>query len=714
MSSLTWLRTRLSGRPDSEHQQAFVRIAILTLVAGYLWFAIRPQGDVTREYQLSFAFLGVEFMIGLSIIIWLLMRPAPSIPRRLLGMLADYSLMGIGMYLLGEMLAPLYVLLMWVTIGNGLRYGPRWLYVAIATASATFLIVILSTRYWLDNPWIGWGLLAGLVAIPLYFSSLLKALTRATEEARAASAAKSQFVATMSHELRTPLNGIIGMAELLHTTPMSSEQQDSAKVILTSARTLQLLVEDVLDISAIEAGKLRRNDADFDLVELLDGIRVMLMPATQSKQLEFTMQLPADLPRHLHGDSAHLRQILVNLMSNAVKFTSVGSVRLEISILSRDGGELQLRFDVVDTGIGIPVEAQGRIFHMFEQADSGRDRRYGGSGLGTTIARALSELLGGHIELSSMENVGSRFRVEMPMRIADSVQETSVCPRNDNVIAFDDPFLRHRARIQPKHIMVVDDQEANVLVVRRLLEKAGHRVRWAKHAEAVLDALETERIDLVITDLHMPGVNGIDLIKQARWLQAGHTHKTPFIVLTADATPEAERESVQAGAQVVLYKPVVVAKLLEAIIEAADTVGMTAPAELRGRKIVADPVAAHDIVEELRQMGLGEDFVRSFLQECAQDARRCLREIRRTAESGLWDECRDAHHALKGAAGNMGAHRLAAQAEDGMRASNHDLRDSWQHRLTGMQQGMVDAMNALAARQILLCSDEGVEQGLRE
>ena len=708
MKLWSWMHSRLSGRPDSEHQQAFVRIALLALVAGYLWFAIKPQGNVAYEFALSFAFLGVEFTIGLGIIVWLLLRPAPSTPRRLLGMLADYSLMGIGMYLLGEMLAPLYVLLMWVTIGNGLRYGPRWLYVAIAMASVTFLAVITSTRYWQENPWIGWGLLAGLVAIPLYFSSLLKALTRATEEARAASAAKSRFVATMSHELRTPLNGIIGMAELLHTTPMSSEQQDSAKVILTSARALQLLVEDVLDISAIEAGKLARNDADFDLVELLDGIRLMLLPAVQAKQLDFNVQTPANLPRHLHGDSAHLRQILVNLLSNAVKFTPAGSVRLEISVLSRDNDDLQLRFDVSDTGIGIPAEAQSRIFRMFEQADSGRDRRFGGTGLGTTIARALSELLGGHIELSSTEGVGSMFRVELPMRVANAAVEIPIQAVSGNVIAFDDPFLRHRARIQPKQIMVVDDQEANVLVVRRLLEKAGHRVRWAGHADAVLDALDGERIDLIITDLHMPGVNGIDLIKQARWLQAGHKHKTPFIVLTADATPEAEHESLQAGAHSVLYKPVVVAKLLEAIIEATDSAGMHAKGYV-SKPVQPVEASSHDIVEELRQMGLGEEFVRSFLQECTQDARRCLREIKRTAGSELWDECRDAHHALKGAAGNMGAHRLAALAEDGMRASNYDMRISWQRRLSDMQQAMADALATLGDRKIVLRSDDKAE-----
>jgi len=267
------LAGRLSQRPDSEHQQALIRLVLLAMIVAYLEGVVRGRPEVTEPLRLSLLFLGVEFVVAFAVVAWILARPGVSYPRRVLGMVADYSLMGVGMVLLGELLAPMYVVLLWVTVGNGLRYGPRFLYAAIGFAAVTFTTVILRTPYWQANPWLAWGLLVGLIVVPLYLSSLLRALVRATEAAKAASEAKSRFLANMSHEFRTPLNGIVGMAELLVTTPLSAEQRDSAEVIQTSARSLQLLVDDVLDFSTIEAGKLKRSDADFSLSELVKSVQ---------------------------------------------------------------------------------------------------------------------------------------------------------------------------------------------------------------------------------------------------------------------------------------------------------------------------------------------------------------------------------------------------------------------------------------------------------
>jgi two-component system sensor histidine kinase RpfC len=693
---LARLAQRLSNRPDSEHQQAIIRLVMLAVIGAYLQGVVTGRPGIAQPLRLSMMFLAVEFLVALAILGWIVARPGMSAPRRVLGMIADYSLMGVGMVLLGELLAPLYVVLMWVTVGNGLRYGPRFLYAAIALAATTFVVVILKTPYWQANPWLAWGLLIGLVVVPLYLSSLLRALVQATEAAKAASEAKSRFLANMSHEFRTPLNGIVGMAELLVTTPMSAEQRDSAEVIQTSARALQSLVDDVLDFATIEAGKLRRSDIDFSFNELLRGVQVMLLPSAHGKGLALETTVARDVPDALHGDSGHLRQILINLMSNAIKFTEHGKVALEVKLREASADNVVLHFSVRDTGIGIPQDQLGSIFEAFEQVESGRGRRFGGTGLGTTIAKVLTELLGGRIGVESRLGAGSNFWFELPLGLARD--NAALQSAHSNIIAFDDPFVRHRARVRPLRILVADDQSANLLVMRRLLEKAGHRPQIVEDGNDVLNALEAQQFDVVITDLHMPGVSGIEIMKQTRFMEAGRP-RTPFIVLTADATTEAQLESERAGAYAFLTKPLVIGRLLEKLAEIGE--GDTAPTDLPAPIPVngagGSPISQH-ILDELREMKLGEDFVHRFLTECARDARKSLADIEIAGMSEQWDVFRDACHALKGAAGNMGAVRLAGTASEGMRMTSDLLKRDWRVLSQQLQQQLRQALTALRER----------------
>ena len=687
---------RLSNRPDSEHQQAIIRLVMLAVVVAYLEGIVTGRPGIAGPLRLSLMFLAVEFAVAFAILAWIVARPGVSGSRRVLGMIADYSLMGVGMVLLGELLAPMYVVLMWVTVGNGLRYGTKFLYAAIMLAATTFLVVILKTPYWQANPWLAWGLLIGLVVVPLYLSSLLRALMHATEAAKAASEAKSRFLANMSHEFRTPLNGIVGMAELLATTPMSAEQRDSAEVIQASARALQSLVDDVLDFATIEAGKLRRTDADFSLDDLLKGVQVMLLPSAHAKGLVLESSVGRDVPNGLHGDSGHLRQILVNLLSNAIKFTEHGKVALDIQLQSAAVDTVQLYFSVRDTGIGIPEDQLGRIFDAFEQVDSGRGRRFGGTGLGTTIAKVLTELLGGRIGVESRFGAGSNFWFELPMGLA---RDNASLKAASNVIAFDDPFVRHRARVRPLRILVADDQSANLLVMRRLLEKAGHRPQIVDDGNDVLNALEAQQFDVVITDLHMPGVSGIEIMKQTRFMEAGRP-RTPFIVLTADATTEAQLESERAGAYAFLTKPLVIGRLLEKLAEIGE--GETAQADAGPKpspaiSVGGSPISQH-ILDELREMKLGEDFVHRFLGECARDARKSLADLEVAGKAEQWEALRDACHALKGAAGNMGAVRLAGTASEGMRMASDTLHRDWPDLLQQLRQQLQQALTALRER----------------
>ena len=701
IAALRALKSRFESRPDSEHGQAFTRVVMLGLVVAYLQFVVKGHPGVERGLMLSQAFLALEFIVASAIVVWLWFRPGISYPRRVLGMIADYGMMGVGMYLLGDLLSPLYVIVLWVTVGNGLRYGPRFLYTAICFAVVTHLAVILNTPYWQENRWLGWGLLVGLVAVPLYLSSLLKALVKATDAAKAASEAKSRFLANMSHELRTPLNGIVGMSQLLATTSLTAEQRDSAQVIQTSARALQLLVDDVLDISAIEAGKLKRTDADFSLSDLVKSIHVMLMPSAQAKEIAFELTVAKDVPNLLHGDSNHLRQILVNLLSNAIKFTESGRVSLDVTLLATEEQTARLHFSVRDTGIGIPEAHTALIFDAFEQVESGRGRRFGGTGLGTTIAKALTELLGGQIGMESRSGAGSHFWISVPFLLAEQQAQDETAMAS-NIIAFADPFVRHRARVRPMRVLVADDQSANLMVMRRLLEKAGHRPQVVDDGEDVLTAIENQGFDAVIIDLHMPGASGVEIMKQTRFMEAGRK-RTPFIVLTADATSEARLECERAGAYAFMTKPVIVDKLLEKLAEIAEGV-VPAAGSVAAAPADKSLISQH-ILDELREMGLGEEFVKRFLVECVRDARKCLADLEVAGSNANWEEFRDACHALKGAAGNMGAVRLADNASEGMRLPSDKLLAEWRGMVNLMRQQLEQASTALRERGDLVSSD---------
>jgi two-component system sensor histidine kinase RpfC len=685
-----------ANRPDSEHAQALVRLVIAAMLLLYL-AGVASSAGAAEEVRLSVLILLAETVLGLGLVIAIMVSPGVSHPRRVIGMLADYGTLAAMMMIKGEVLAPLYVIILWVTVGNGLRYGTQYLFAAMGLATLTFLTVIQSTPYWQQNPYLAWGLLVGLVAIPGYLISLLRDLRRAGEEARRANAAKSRFLANMSHEFRSPLNGIIGMAELLSSTRLAPEQRECADVIHTSAQSLLLLVEDVLDISAIEAGKLKRQDSEFAPRELLRRIRTMLQPMAAGKNLQFSLELPDAVPARLHGDAGHLSQILLNLLHNAIKFTEAGSVRLDVQVRERDADRVGLRFSVRDTGIGIPDDAKGRIFKAFEQVDAGPTRRFGGTGLGTTIAKTLTELLGGHIDVEDNPGGGTHFWLDLDFRIAEAAEVAVAREGGGKIIAFDDPFVRHRARVRPLRILVADDQPANRLVLQRLLERAGHSTVFAENGEQALERLEEESVDAAIVDLHMPVMDGLEMIKQARVMQAGGP-RTPILVLSADATVDAVRDAEAAGAYSFLTKPVVASRLLETLAEIAGGGQEESGSVVRKDRLV--PTLRTDVLEELAGMGLGKDFLVDFVDQCLRDASRCLAEAERGAATSKWEAVREAAHALKGVSENIGAQALVERSTEIMRASDAVLAKEWR-RYLGVLGSMLEATAEQVRRELV-------------
>lgn len=698
------------NRPDSEHGQAIVRIVLISLILSYVLVPSVRHSLPLHQHTGVLVIVLTGLGLGLALFGWLLWRPDRSDARRILGMLADYGLMAAGMIQMGEPLAWVYVVVMWVTVGNGLRYGNRYLYLAVAMAVVSFSTTLSMTEYWQRNQRLGVGLAVGLAAVPLYFSSLLRQLTRATAEARRASEAKSRFLANMSHEFRTPLNGLSGMTEVLATTQLDDEQRECLKTIQASTRSLLALVEEVLDISAIEAGKLRINASDFAVHDTLQAIGLILEPQAKAKGLRYQATIAADVPPRVHGDAGHLQQILLNLVGNAVKFTDHGSVQLKVAATEASGrAGVLLRFEVLDTGIGVPVDMRPRLFEAFEQADTGLARRFEGSGLGTTIARGLVQSMGGAIGFEENPEGGSLFWFELPFGLATAkpaatpspvLHETESTTIPGNVIAFADPFLRHRARVRSMQILVADDHLANRLVLQRLLQKAGHRVTCVDGGEAVLDALAEADYDAAIVDLHMPGVSGLDMLKQLRVMQAGGKPGTPIVVLSADVTPESIRSCEQAGAYAFLAKPVAAIKLLDTLAEIAVNQKLRQTDLSIGTRSAAPSGAVLDpaVLDELAELGMGNEFEREFIQQCLSDAAACVVQLGKAAADGDWAGLREHAHAVKGVSSNLGLVMLAEQGGELMRLPEAQLRAEWSQRLEQLKNGLKFGREALAQR----------------
>ena len=420
MNWIEWTRSRLRGRPDSEHEQALIRVVIMSLI--FLYFSTTELDSVTL-------LAGNYLAVSIVIFTWILISPAKNLPRRVLGMIGDMAGASFGLALAGDAGSPLVALYLWVIVGNGFRYGVNYLVLSTLFAVAGFTAVMVLDPFWSEHVWFGSGLLVTLALVPLYIAGLIRKLHHAIKVAEEASNAKSRFLAKMSHELRTPLNGIIGMSDLLTTTSLDKEQKKFTSAIQTSGHTLLEIIEDILDISKIESGKLISESRPFDLHALVNNTIKTFSSQAQKKDLDLNCHIDPAIPFRLQGDELHLRQILMNLLSNAIKFTEQGSVELMVHRFNNAPDERAwICFKVIDTGIGLSEEAQKQIFESFVQADTSVTRKYGGTGLGTTISRELVTLMGGRIGLESEEGEGMMVWFDLPFERQPDVHKEELGP----------------------------------------------------------------------------------------------------------------------------------------------------------------------------------------------------------------------------------------------------------------------------------------------
>jgi len=794
---------------DVDAEQAFLRVLVISLLLLYAAYSAWSDG-VTTGLLLAVVAGASCGLAGLFMLRYFHTHTDRPAWLRYFGIGADLIPLTIGLAGVHETGVPLIGVYLWVILGNGFRFGPRYLMAAYWLSGACFTLLMLFVPFWQTHRALGIGFMLILATVPLYVLVLLSRLTAQKDAAEQLSNAKSRFVANVSHELRTPLTGVFAVYDLLSRRRLAPDERELVGSLGSAITTLKSSVDAVLQMSKLEAGAERAELRLFNLRYFLQQIDAFFRPQASAKQLTWAIDIDARLPATVVGDPSHLHHVLGNLINNALKFTLKGGVSLRAQATAAG-----VRFEVIDTGIGIPLEQQEKLFERFVQADSSATRKFGGTGLGTSISRDLTVLMGGKIGVRSARGYGSTFWVELPLNgvipaemaavleprrgllvIGDPSAERAqlaatlaelgctvelVAPTADAHPTFDpgrylaallvmsaadalaysetvigdrsgiicpwgvataaptsmqagalyrcgasgllDPGIRAEALvvhlvalenrvdvagrgeahalqtsdIRRFRILLADDNASNQMLLARILGDAGHTIVTASRGDEAYDLMALGDLDLAILDLNMPDISGPDVIKLYRAGETGTGAKLPIIILSADATPAAQQESLDSGANDYLTKPVTADSLLAAIERIM--VGAQVRREALVREIpevpdIAANAANADVDDDRPQLpgfGAGQDapgargpvlvdadriealrriashdknFLTQYVDAAFDDMESAIKELRSAIGNGDLRTARDALHKIDGTSASIGAGALAHNAKN--------------------------------------------------